>query len=71
MKESVTYQEIREEGAIDFAQQTVLRQGRKRFGEPSEQIENVIRSTTDLGRLKQLVDQVPEVSSWRELLSGS
>jgi hypothetical protein len=72
MKDSVTYQAIIEEGAIQGAireaQHGLLRLGRKKFGGADERIENTVRSITDLDRLHALSERLLDVSTWAELL---
>lgn len=70
MKDSVTYQEIVEEGAIAEAQKFLLLQGRKRFGPPSDHMENAVRSITDLDRLEQLGVRLLDVADWEGLLGA-
>ncbi|MBI3469541.1 MAG: DUF4351 domain-containing protein [Planctomycetes bacterium] len=68
MKESVTYQEIVEEGRLDKGRKDILRIGTKRFGKPSRKMRQTISQISDLDRLDALLDRVLEVSSWNELL---
>jgi len=74
MKESVTYQAIVEEGEIKGEIKAMLRNllqlGRRRFGEPSPDIEAALRGAADPERLARLVDAVLDVSSWDELLAN-
>jgi predicted transposase YdaD len=77
MKESVTYQEIVGEGIeigfhkgeVQYAQKTLLRLGRERFGEPTEQIVRAIQSSSDIAQFDKLMGRLLHVSSWQELLS--
>ena len=68
MRESVTYQEIVEEGRLDKGREDILRIGTKRFGKPSRKIRQTISQIGDLDRLNALLDRTLEVSSWNELL---
>ena len=76
MKESDTYLEILEEGAAqaeprhraDEARRILLRQGTKRFGAPSPQIQAIMEAIASLERLEGLTDRILEVESWNELL---
>jgi hypothetical protein len=68
MRESTTYQYILDEGRIDALQKTLLRQGRQRFGPPSEAIQTMVTGITDLERLERMTDRLLVVSSWQELL---
>jgi hypothetical protein len=72
MRESDTYQAIleegREEGEVRGARWVLLRQGRKKLGEPDEATQRALLAITDLDRIGRLSDRLPEVSSWQELL---
>jgi hypothetical protein len=75
MRDSVTYQAIldegREEGQIQLAHKTLLRQGTRRFHEPSEEIRLRIEALANIEKLENLLDRVIEVQSWEELFTGS
>jgi hypothetical protein len=72
MKNSTFYQSIldegRVEGMIEGARQTLLRQGRRRFGEPTAATAERIQSETSLDRLNDLLDRILAVESWDELV---
>ena len=68
MRESVTYMAILDEGRVEEARKIILRQGRKLFGPPDESTTAALTAIEDLERLKQLIVQVENVSSWQELL---
>jgi hypothetical protein len=80
MKESVTYQAILQEGRaegeakgeakgrVKGEQSVLLRQGKKRFGEPDTVVVQAIHAITSLERLEQLSERILEVESWAELL---
>jgi hypothetical protein len=78
MKESSAYQLIleegreegREQGMILATRQTLLRQGRKRFGPPDAETEATIESIAALDRLQYLADRLLDVTSWEELIAG-
>jgi predicted transposase YdaD len=55
-------------GRIERTRQILLRQGRKKFGPPSERVEAEIAALADLERFDELFDRVLEVSTWDELL---
>jgi hypothetical protein len=59
---------IFDEGMEHHARQTLLLQGRKRFGEPSPEIELALRKIEDLDRLDRMSVRLLEVSTWTELL---
>jgi len=77
MRESDTYQAIldegreegREEGRVDELHRTLLRQGRRRFGEPDEETRQAILDIQELGRLEDLSERLLDVFTWDELLA--
>ena len=68
MKESVTYQAIVAEGALEEAQKMLLLAGSKPFGPPNEETRTAIQAIRDAGRLEELLDRAFAVGSWQELL---
>ena len=69
MRESDTYQFILDEGRVEALQSALLRQGRKKLGDPDEAIRNVIMNLNDLERLNFLFERMLDVSNWEELLA--
>lgn len=69
MRESSTYQAILDEGRIEEAQGTILRQGRQRFGSPSDEVSVIVAAITDLERLHRMADRILSASTWDELLA--
>jgi predicted transposase YdaD len=73
MEESVTYQAIiakgEARGKAHGVRDTILRQGRIRFGEPGPEIQAAIQAITDLAQLERLSERLLLVSSWQELLA--
>jgi predicted transposase YdaD len=76
MRESDTYQAILEEGwekgwqkGLSALHRTLLRQGRKRFGEPDEDTRQAICAIRDSERLEELSERLLDVSTWDELLA--
>ena len=69
MRESDTYQAILDEGRVESLRDTLLRQGRKRFGEPDDGIRQAIQAIEDLERLRRLSEDILDVSSWQEFLA--
>lgn len=61
MRESTTYQAIldegRQEGEIKGVRQTILRQGRQKFGAPSDAITAAFTAITDLERLQRIAER--------------
>ena len=78
MEESVTYQAIIRKGEARGqamgreaeARRMLLLQGRRRFGEPSAQVQAALDALSDVGRLEELAIRLLDVnvSSWEELL---
>jgi len=72
MRESDTYQAIldegRAEGRAEGAQRLLLRQGRKRLGEPDEATRHALEGINDLDRLDRISERLLEASTWQELL---
>ncbi len=68
MRESTGYQYILDEGRAEGMQRLILRQGRRKFGEPDEDTRHALLKINDLERLERLDDRVQEASSWQELL---
>ena len=64
MHESVTYQAILDEGTV----RTLLKLGRKKFGEPSESQRRTLLAMDESGLLDRLVERVLDVDSWDEFL---
>ncbi len=57
------------EGCIKGEQRLLLRQGRKRFGQPDEATIAALHAIKDVDRLERLADAVIEVGSWQDLLA--
>jgi predicted transposase YdaD len=57
-------------GRAEGSRQNLLRQGRKKFGPPDEQVKASVAAIHDLDRLHDLIDRVLDVSSWDELLAA-
>ncbi len=76
MEESATYRAIIEKGVrkgrdlerIATDKRTLLRLGRRRFGEPDAATVAVIESIGDVQAVEQLLDRVIDVASWAELI---
>ena len=56
-------------GRAEGLQETILRVGTKRYGEPSAEARLVVESVSDFERLQSLVERLAEVESWEELLA--
>ena len=69
MKESSYYQLIVKEGEAKKEREIVLRQGRKKFGPPSPEVEAALNLIEDMTRLDMLADRLLDVSTWDELLA--
>jgi hypothetical protein len=69
MKESTTYQAIKEEGRLEEVRRLLLRVGEDRFGRaPAPEQKVVIGAITDPDRLETLVIRTGHVRNWTELL---
>jgi hypothetical protein len=72
MEESVTYQEILEEGIakgeIRQARKTVRLLGGKLLGAPPAEVLAALDAIADLDRLNKLILRIDHVGSWQELL---
>lgn len=72
MKESVTYQAILREGAlqgkIEEAQRMMLRAGLRRLGPPTPEAEAKVMAVASVTQLEMLLDRVFDVETWDELL---
>jgi hypothetical protein len=75
MKESTTYQAILREGAaearLEQTKRLLLRQGRKRFGQPKASVKSKIEAIADLAQLERLSDRILDANSWDELIDGA
>lgn len=73
MRESSTYQAILDEGRQEGRQEGMLRllqrQGRQKFGSPSDDVMATLTLITDLDRLERMADRILTVSTWDELLA--
>jgi hypothetical protein len=73
MEESSTYQLIMERGEAKGERrtliQTILRQGRKKFGEPDAASLALVEGLSDIDRLLAITDRILDVTNWQELLS--
>jgi hypothetical protein len=78
IEESWVYQDIfakgeakgRAFGAAAEARDILLRLGRKRLGQPDEQVLAQIGAISDRDRLELLLDRILDASSWAELLAN-
>jgi hypothetical protein len=68
MHESDTFLAILDEGRIDQARKSVLRQGQKKFGPPTDEVVTTVNGIAELERLNRLQDRILDVSTWQELL---
>jgi hypothetical protein len=68
MRESVAYDLIMDEGRVEEAQKMILRQGRIRWGDASEETRAALIKIDDLDRLERMGDRVLSATSWQELL---
>ena len=57
------------EGQVRGAQEVLLRQGKSRFGVPTSQVEELVRSVHDMDRLERMADRILVVSTWNDVLA--
>ena len=69
MEESSGYQLIMKRGERQSLIRMLLRQGRKKFGEPDATTLAAVERLTDVDRLESLTDRILDVATWQELLS--
>ena len=77
MTNSTTYMAILEEGEargeadgrILGLRHLILRQGRKRFEEPSEEVAAQLEAINSVEELETLADRLVEVESWQDLFA--
>jgi predicted transposase YdaD len=60
-----------EEGRQEGLRDAILRQGRKKFGPPTVEIEASVDAITDLARLGTLAERLLDVNTWDELLKDA
>ncbi len=58
-----------ERGRTKTLRDVISSQGRKRFGEPSAEVQKTLQAMTDAGRLQVLSDRILDVNTWEELLT--
>lgn len=68
MKESTAFDDAIDEGQIKGQISLLLRQGRKRFGNPDATTEAALTSIKHIERLERLGDAILTANSWHELL---
>jgi hypothetical protein len=69
MRDSEAYLAILDEGRADEARRLLLRQGRKRFGEPTTDLAGQLQAIADLERLERLSERLLDAASWQDLLA--
>ena len=58
------------EGQLEEPRRIIIRQGRKRLGEPVARAASVINAIDDLEQIESLLDRVLDASDWDDLLSS-
>jgi hypothetical protein len=58
-------------GEMNGSRSTLLRLGRKRFGEPKAEVVQALEAISSTETLQQLAVRVLEVESWKELLAST
>jgi hypothetical protein len=67
MEESSTYQAILSRGERNV----LLRQGRRKFGDPDAATLAALQEIKSPGRLEELAERLLDVNSWQDLLAGN
>jgi hypothetical protein len=68
MKESVTYQAIVEEGALQEARKMLMLAGKEILGKPDKATAAAINAIADVPRLEELLRRAVHAGSWQEVL---
>jgi hypothetical protein len=71
IEESWVYQDILAQGKLEEARSILLSLGRKKLGQPDEQVLARIEGLTDLEHLNLLIEHILDASSWDELLAAT
>ena len=71
LEKSSCFEWLKEQARIQQARDTLLRQGRIRFGPPGSQISREIKAIRSLEHLVELSERLLKVSTWTELLDES
>jgi predicted transposase YdaD len=79
LQESSTFQAIlkrgreegREEGRLEALREVLLDLGTRILGQPTKRVRSLIAKTTDVGRLDELIQRLPDAESWKDLLNGA
>lgn len=71
LQESTTYQLLIRRGMARGKVETLLSQGRKRFGPPTAEVEAAFRAMKEkeLGRLERISDRIFDATGWDDLLA--
>lgn len=71
LQESTTYQLLIRRGMARGKVETLLSQGRKRFGPPTAEVEATFRAMKEkeLGRLERMSDRIFDATGWDDLLA--
>jgi hypothetical protein len=73
MEESSGYQLIEKRGEAKGERRAliwiILRQGRKKFGEPDAATLSLVEGLADVDRLEAITDRLLDATTWQELLA--
>jgi hypothetical protein len=71
MKESTTYQAIKEEGRLEELREDIRRLGERKFhSSPPTHAQTTLDGILHLEQLKQLLERILDVGSWDELIAA-
>jgi hypothetical protein len=71
MRDSGKLAEYENRAAAKSIREILLRQGRKRFGEPGADVVQAFEAIPSVETLQQLEERLLEVESWEELLAAA
>ena len=70
MKESTTYQAIKEEGRLEEVREDIRRLGERKFQtSPPTHVQTTLEGIVDLEQLKYLLERILDAGSWDELIA--
>jgi hypothetical protein len=61
----------REEGRLEALREVLLDLGTRILGQPTKSVRSRIVKTTDVARLDELIQRLPDAESWKDLLNGA
>lgn len=71
MEDNAFFDLVVDEGRLREARDIILRQGRRKFGEPDAATVEYLKATKDRELLEELTDRIFDATSWASLLANS